>query len=110
MALSERRRNAAPCRAHYQGTCDACEQWGHQSNTCNKAGAWAFLCHFHKNWTNTSIIEEAEKAWIKRNKAFLQDGDNTPKKVFYTYCDRLGIDMDQVMDKIDWDFFSDGGL
>jgi hypothetical protein len=110
MALSERCRNAAPRRAWYQGTCDACRQWGHQASTCNKVGAWAFLRHFHKDWMNTSLIEEAKKAWIDKNEAFLGDGMDIPKKVYTTYCDRLGITEDQVIDKVDWDFFSDNEL
>jgi acyl-homoserine lactone acylase PvdQ len=101
MALSECRRNAAPRRAQQKGTCDACGQWGHQASTCNKVGAWAFLCYFHKDWINTSLIEEAKKAWIDKNKVFQGDGMDTPKKVFTTYCNRLGITEDQVIDKVD---------
>jgi hypothetical protein len=100
MALSERHRNAAKCRAWYQSTCDAYGQWGHQASTCDKVGVWAFFCCFHKDRMNTYLIEEAKKAWIEK-KAFLGDGTDTPKKVFTTYCNRLGIDEDQKIDEVD---------
>jgi hypothetical protein len=77
---------------------------------CDKVGAWVFLRRFHKDWMNTSLIEEANKAWFEKNKAFLGDGTNTPKKVFTTYCNRLGIDEDQIIDEVDWVFFSNDEL
>jgi hypothetical protein len=49
----------------------------------------------------------AEKAWIEKNKAFLKDAAATPKKVFTTYCEHMGLTEDQVIDEIDWEFFSD---
>ncbi len=30
----------------------------------------------------------------------------TPKKVFYTYCNNVGLTKDQLIDEVDWDFFS----
>jgi hypothetical protein len=33
--------------------------------------------------------------------------DATPKKVFYAYCDNVGLTEDQLIDEVDWDFFSD---
>jgi hypothetical protein len=80
--------------------------WGHQANTCDKVGVWAFLCCFHCNPGNSSLIDEAERAWIEKNKAFIKNDAITPKKVFTTYCECMGLTEDQVVDKIDWDFFS----
>jgi hypothetical protein len=90
-----------------QGTCDACGQWGHQANSCDKVGAWEFLCHFHCNWGNSSLIDKPEKAWIEKNKAFIKNDAATPKKVFTAYCEHIGLTEDQMIDKIDWDLFLD---
>ncbi len=107
MALSNQLRAAAPQPARFQGTCDACGQLGHQANTCDKVGAWDFLCHFHRNRGNSSLIDEAEKANIEKSKAFIKNDATTPKKVFTTYCELMGLTEDQVIDKNDWDFFLD---
>jgi hypothetical protein len=103
-ALSNHRCSAALRQACYQGTCDACGQWGHLANTCNKVGAWAFLRRYHRDCSNTAMIKEAERAWVEKNKPYLRD--MTPKKVFYTYCERMGLSKDQVIKEMDWDFFS----
>jgi hypothetical protein len=42
-----------------------------------------------------------------KNKPYLQDKNETLKKVFYTYCERMGLSKDQVIKEMDWDFFSD---
>jgi hypothetical protein len=105
--LSDCRRNAAPRQSCYQGTCDTFGQWGHPANACNKVGAWAFLCRYHRDRTNTAAIDEAERAWIEKNKPFLRDNDKAPKKVFCTYCNRMGLTKNQVNKEMDWDFFSD---
>jgi hypothetical protein len=98
MALSNQRCAATPQRACFQGTCDACGQWGHQANTCDKVGTWAFLlCCFHCDWGNSSLIDEAEKAWIEKNKAFIKNDAASPKKVFTTYCEHMGLTEDQVI-------------
>jgi hypothetical protein len=106
-ALSDRRRSAALRRTCYQGTCDAFGQWGHSANACNNVGAWAFLRRYHRDCINTALIKEAERAWVEKNKPYLRDKDETPKKVFYTYCERMGLSEDQVIEEMDWDFFSD---
>jgi hypothetical protein len=31
----------------------------------------------------------------------------TPQKVFYTYCKNVGPTEDQIINKLDWDFFSE---
>jgi hypothetical protein len=31
------------------------------------------------------MIEEAERAWVEKNKPYLCDKEDTPKKIFYTY-------------------------
>ena len=106
-ALSDRRCKAAPRRSRYQGTCNACGQWGHSANACDKVGAWAFLRHYHQDQANAAAIEDAERAWMEKNKPFLRNVDDTPRKVFTTYCERMGIPEEQLIDEIDWDFFSD---
>ncbi len=53
------------------------------------------------------MIDEAEQAWIEKNKPFLRDNDEAPRKVFYTYCDRMGLTKNQVIEEMDWDFFLD---
>jgi hypothetical protein len=86
MALSNQWRAATPRRACFQGTCDSCGQWGHQANTSDKVGAWTFLHCFHCSGGNSSLIDEAVKVWIEKNKAFIKNDATTPKKVFITYC------------------------
>ena len=58
---------------------------GSPGNACNKVGAWAFLHQYHRDRTNTAMIEEAERAWVEKNKPYLCDKEDTPKKIFYTY-------------------------
>jgi hypothetical protein len=53
-----------------------------------------------------AAIEEAKKAWIERNKAFMNK-HATPQKVFYTYCKNVGLTEDQIINELDWDFFSE---
>jgi hypothetical protein len=53
------------------------------------------------------MIKEAEREWVEKNKPYLWDKDETPKKVFYTYCERMGLSEDQVIEQMDWDFFSE---
>jgi hypothetical protein len=74
------------------------------ANTCDKVGTWVFLHRFHWDWGNSSLINEAEKAWIEKNKAFIKDDAATPKKIFATYCEHMGLTEEQVIDEIDWDF------
>jgi hypothetical protein len=105
--LSDRRRNTAPRQSRYQGACDACGQWGHPANACDKVGAWAFLRRYYWDHTNMATIDAVEQAWIEKNKPFLQDNDKAPRKVFYTYCDRMGLAKNQVIEEVDWDFFLD---
>jgi hypothetical protein len=31
----------------------------------------------------------------------------TPQKVFYTYCESVGLTKDQIIHQLDWDFFSE---
>ncbi len=106
-ALSDRRRNAAPRQSCYQGTCDACGQWGHPANACNKVGAWAFLRRHHWDRINMATIDEAEQAWIEKNKPFLWNNDKAPWKVFDTYCNRMGLTKNQVIEEMDWGFILD---
>jgi hypothetical protein len=80
-ACSACRHSAAPRQSCHQGTCDACGQWGHPTNACDKVGAWAFLCWYHRDRTNTAIIEEAECVWVEKNKPYLRDKEDTPKKI-----------------------------
>ncbi len=47
---------------------------------------------------------------MRETRHFCKMGTIHLKKVIYTYCDRLGINEDQVINKIDWDFFSDNEL
>ncbi len=100
-ALSECRRRAAPRQSCYQGTCNACGQWGHLANACNKVGAWAFLRWYHRDRTNIAMIEEAERAWVEKNKPYLRDKEETPKKIFYMYCEQVGLSEDQVFKEVD---------
>lgn len=44
---------------------------------------------------------------MEKNKSYLKNTDDTPRKVFTTYCECLGLAKDQLIDEIDWDFFSD---
>ncbi len=44
---------------------------------------------------------------MEKNKPFLWNVDDTPRKVFTTYCEQMGIAKEQLIDEIDWDFFSD---
>jgi hypothetical protein len=106
-ALSNHCCKAVPRRSCYQGTCDTCGQWGHPANACNKVGAWAILRRYHQDWANAAAIEDAERAWMEKNKPFLRNVDDTPRKVFTTYCKWMGIAEEQLIDEIDWDFFSD---
>jgi hypothetical protein len=106
-ALSDCRRNAAPRQSCYQETCDACEQLGYPANACDKVGAWAFLRRYYRDHTNMAAIDEVERAWIEKNKPFLQDNNKAPRKVFYTYCDSMGLTENQVIKEMDWDFFLD---
>jgi hypothetical protein len=105
-ALSKCRRRAAPRGSCYQGTCDACGQWGHLANACNKVGAWAFLHCYCRDCTNTAMIEGAECAWVEKNKPYLCDKEDTPKKIFYMYCELMGLSKVQVIKEVDCDFFS----
>jgi hypothetical protein len=107
VVLTECRRRAAPRLSCYQGTCNACGQWGHPANASNKVGAWVFLRWYHRDRTNMAMIEEPECAWVEKNKPYLRDKEETPKKIFYTFCERMGIGEDQVIKEVDWDFFSD---
>ena len=100
-ALSARRRSAAPRQSCHQGTCNACGQWGHLANACNKVGAWAFLRWYHRDRTNIAMIEEAERAWVEKNKPYLRDKEETPKKIFYMYCEQVGLSEDQVFKEVD---------
>jgi hypothetical protein len=100
-ALLDCRLKAVPRRSRHQGTCDACGQRGHPANACDKVGAWAFLQRYHWDRANATAIKEAEQAWIEKNKPFIWDTADTPHKVFNTYCDRMGIPKDQVIDEID---------
>ena len=70
-------------------------------------GAWAFLHRYHQDRANAAAIKDAERAWMEKNKTFLRNVDDTPRKVFTTYCKRMGIAKEQLIDEIDWDFFSD---
>jgi hypothetical protein len=106
-ALSVRRRIAAPRQSCHQGTYNACGQWGHPANACDKVGAWAFLHQNHRDRTNMAMIEEAERAWVEKNKPYLRDKEDTPKKIFYAYCKWIGLSKDQVIEEVDWDFFLD---
>ncbi len=106
-ALSKCRSSAAPRQSCHQGTCDACGQWGHPENACNKVGAWAFLLWYHRDCTKTAMIEEAERVWVVKNKPYLHEKEDTPKKVFYTYCEQMGLSKDQVIKEVDWDFVLD---
>ena len=105
-ALSDCRQKAAPHHSWYQGTCNACGQWGHPANACDKVGVWAFLWQYHWDCANATAIQAAERAWVEKNKPFLRDRADTPRKVFSTYCDRMGITKDQVINKINRDFFA----
>jgi hypothetical protein len=33
------------------------------------------------------MIEEAERAWVEKNKPYLCDKEDTQKIFFYTYCE-----------------------
>jgi hypothetical protein len=85
--LSNCRHSAAPRGSCHQGTCDACGQWGHLANACYKVSAWAFLHWYHRDRTNTAMFEEAERAWVEKNKPHLRDKEDTPKKNFYMHCE-----------------------
>jgi hypothetical protein len=43
----------------------------------------------------------------KFSKEFIKDDAATPKKVFTTYCEHMGLTEEQLIDEIDWDFFLD---
>jgi hypothetical protein len=105
VALSKRRYSDAPRQSHHQWTCNACGQWGHSANAYDKVGAWAFLGWYHRDRTNVAMIEEAERVWVEKNKPYLRDKEDTPKKIFYAYCERMGLSKDQVIKEDDWDFF-----
>jgi hypothetical protein len=47
------------------------------------------------------------KDWFEKSKAFIKNDVATPKKVFTTYCEHMGLTEDQVINKINWDFFLD---
>jgi hypothetical protein len=51
------------------------------------------------------LIKEAERAWIEKNKEHMSD-DTLLRKVFMMYCKRLGLNEDQVIVEVDWDFYS----
>jgi hypothetical protein len=93
--FSECRRSAAPRQSNHQGTCNACGQWGQPANTCNKVGASAFLHWYHRDCTNTTMIEEAECMWVEKNKLNLHDKEDTLKIIFYMYCEQMGLSKDQ---------------
>jgi hypothetical protein len=80
MALSKCQHVVTPWHAHFQRTCNACGQWGHQANTCNNVGAWVFLQYFHRDRGNLSLVDKAEKAWIEKNNAYLKDHAASPRK------------------------------
>jgi hypothetical protein len=53
------------------------------------------------------MIDEAEHAWVEKNKPYLHDKEDILKKIFYTYCEQMGLSKDQVIKEVDWEFFSD---
>ena len=106
--------NPAPRRGQeeqFEGTCPACGRWGHPAIRCHYL---AMFVHCKRYLINASDSEkkECEKAWVERNKRWLNDDRTTPRRVARLYCKKLNLSEEKfeqtLVDELDWAYLDDG--
>ena len=50
-------------------------------------------------------VKLAQERWLEQNKKWLNGDHRTPKKVAMQYCHDIGVDVNKLVDAIDWAFF-----
>ena len=86
----------------YEGNCAACGKWGHQAATCDMLAMAIFLRKYSANKSNTRAIQEAEQAWMEKNKKWISS-TAAPRTLLTRYCDMVQLPVDQVDEELDWD-------
>lgn len=99
---SARRGTSSARPPRFEGNCAACGKWGHQAVTCDMLAMAVFLRKYSAIKTHSRAIQEAEQAWMEKNKKWLPS-DNAARKLLARYCDQVQLPLDQVDDELDWD-------
>ena len=81
---------------------------------------FAMYCFIKKYMASDAprqVVDECLARWIERNKKWVKDAGATPRKMMKnggkyanTCVNTLGLDLDDVIDKIDWQCFESGGV
>jgi hypothetical protein len=86
----------------YEGNCAACGKWGHQAVTCDMLAMAVFLKKYSAVKTNSRAIQDAEHAWMEKNKKWIPP-NTAPRTLLTRYCDLVHLPVDQVDEELDWD-------
>jgi hypothetical protein len=95
--------------------CDACGQRGHPATRCFALATAIYVKKFIESRTNEETAKNALEFWKVRNAPLIRDAETKegltkhPMQVLRTYMDRTDMDIEKVVQEIDWYYFDQGG-
>lgn len=95
--------------------CDACGQRGHPAVRCFALAAAIYVQKFIAKKSNDETAQQAVEFWKVRNAPMLRDAKTrepltkNPMQILRTYMDRSGMDLEQIVDEVDWYYFDENG-
>jgi hypothetical protein len=95
--------------------CDACGQRGHPAVRCFALAAAIYIPKFIAKKSNDETAQKAVEFWKVRNAPILRDASTkeplakNPMQILRTYMDHSGMDLEQLVDEVDWYYFDEDG-
>jgi hypothetical protein len=95
--------------------CGACGQRGHPATRCFALATAIYVKKFIETKSNEETANTALEFWKVRNAPLIRDAETKegltkhPMQVLRTYMEKTDMDMDKVVQEIDWYYFDKGG-
>ncbi len=98
------------CHVCFDGTCQACGQFGHEAVQCDQLAMFLYLKQYLAGSIDKATLLAVELSWVERNKKWLSsDKASYPSKIAMAYLEDVGITKLQLDEALDWSFFEVDG-
>lgn len=94
--------------------CDACGLRGHPAARCYALATAIYVQKFLAQRTNEETTQHALEFWKQCNAPLIHDANTkepltkSPLQVLRTYLNKSNMDVDRVIDEMDWYYFDEG--